>query len=164
VKWNLKALFFISTIMACIITLASLLLLWCCLDSYSHNSVFHAFGLPHIELGKTIMASYLQLTVSGFLTLFSARTGPKPFWSTLPGTVLTAGAVFSLVVSTVIACAWQPGKLDGRAIQGLAAGGDYHIWAIWVWLYAIVVFFIQDAAKARPSPAALGEKKKPTTA
>ena len=75
VQWNLMALFFVSTLMAIVITLASLVLLWACLDSSSGNSVFNAFDLPPIEFGKIVMVSYLQLTVSGFLTLFSARTG-----------------------------------------------------------------------------------------
>lgn len=94
-----------------------------------------------------MQASYLQLTISGFLTLFSARTGPSPFWATVPGLVLAIAAVASLVVSTIIACAWQPGTLDSFPIQGLAAGGNYHIWAVWVWIYAVVVFLIQDAVK-----------------
>ena len=103
--------------MAVVITLASLILLWCCLDASSGNSVFSAFDLPPIEFGKIVMVSYLQLTVSGFLTLFSARTGPKPFWSTRPSAVLLGAASFSLLVSTVIACAWQKGTLNKRAIQ-----------------------------------------------
>lgn len=158
-QWNLKALFLVSSVMGAVSCLTSLLLLWAALDSCTPednaNGVFEALGLrcvrdtangDEVGFGLIVMMVYLKVAVSDFLTLFSARTGPLPFWATRPAPVLFFGAAFSLLVSTVIACAWAPGELDDREVAGLART-DYRIWAVWVWLYALIAFVVQDALK-----------------
>jgi hypothetical protein len=95
-------------------------------------------------------ALILQVAVSDFLTLFSARTGDKFFWRTKPAPILLFGACFSLAITTLIACVWGDGRLDGRRIEGLSRKG-YGIWPIWCWIYCIIVFLLQDAGKARAS-------------
>lgn len=147
-QWNLRVLFFVSCIMAGFTVLSSLLLLWAALASYHDNSFFHKLGLQPIGYGKISMLIYLNIGVGGFLTLFSARTGNKPFWATRPNKVLAIGAAGSLAVTTLIACVWGKGTLDGRPVQGLSLEG-YGVWPVWVWLYAIIVFLLQDAGKVR---------------
>ena len=61
VQWNLRALFFIATLMAIVITFASLFMLWCMLDSWSTSSIFHAFHLPPMEFGKIVMVRHQGL-------------------------------------------------------------------------------------------------------
>eukprot|EP00243_Klebsormidium_subtile_P003303 TRINITY_DN16657_c0_g1_i1.p1 TRINITY_DN16657_c0_g1~~TRINITY_DN16657_c0_g1_i1.p1 ORF type:complete len:982 (+),score=329.76 TRINITY_DN16657_c0_g1_i1:182-3127(+) len=144
-KWNLKVLFLTSSILAAVACGSSLLLLWCALDSYNQSGVFHAFGLPHIEYGQITTLIYLKVSLSDFLTLFSART-QSWFWTQRPGKLLMFGATFALTISTILACVWPSGKLDDLEVKGLARG-NYGLWAIWVWIYCIVWWLIQDTAK-----------------
>jgi hypothetical protein len=95
---------------------------------------------------------YLKVSISDFLTLFSSRTVGW-FWSSLPGTMLLAGAGLALSLSTALACAWPHGNLHGIEVEGLALG-EYRLWPLWVWLYCIVWWFIQDACKVGAPPRA----------
>ena len=93
-QWNLSALFLVSAVMAAVACLSSLLLLWFLLDSWKPLSVFQAFGIGGVSYGQVTTAIYLKVSVSDFLTLFSARTGSDFFWTTAPSPVLLcAGAV-----------------------------------------------------------------------
>lgn len=92
------------------------------------------------------------MSLSDFLTLFSART-QSWFWTQRPGKLLMFGASFALTISTILACVWPSGKLDDLEVKGLARG-NYGLWAIWVWIYCIVWWFIQDAAKVSATPPA----------
>jgi H+-transporting ATPase len=69
-----------------------------------------------------------------------------PFWESRPGTLLLAGASLALSLSTILACVWPKGELDHQEVEGLALGA-YRLWPIWVWIYCIVWWFIQDAFK-----------------
>lgn len=64
-QWNLKALFFVSIIMAAFSAGSSLLLLYFALTSHENNSVFDAFQLPYIEYGKIVMLMYLKVCPEG---------------------------------------------------------------------------------------------------
>ena len=80
--------------MAAVACLSSLLLLWFLLDSWNYASVFQTFGLGGVSYGQVTTAIYLKVSVSDFLTLFSARTGGDFFWTTAPSPVLlVAGGV-----------------------------------------------------------------------
>lgn len=79
-------------------------------------------------------------------TALLCRTGDKFFWATRPALMLLIGAMISLAVSTLIACVWGNETLDERPITGLARFG-YGLWPIWVWLYCLVVFVLQDIGK-----------------
>eukprot|EP00798_Chlamydomonas_sp_ICE-L_P004306 gene4306-14417_t len=111
---------------------------------------------------------YLKVSVSDFLTLFSARTYEGFFWSPAPsplvlGTALTAlaialsaapsplvlgAALTALAISTVLACIWPEGNTDGILAEGLARG-DYTMWALWIWIYCIFWWFVQDSLKGK---------------
>jgi H+-transporting ATPase len=156
-QWNIKALFLVSSVMGAVSFVSSLILLYAALDSCDAKlkpaGIFGGFNLPCMAVepdgfGKIIMMVYLKVAVSDFLTLFSARTGPKWFWTTLPAPALAIAASISLAVSTIIACVMKPTKLDGRELAGLNTHG-YQLFALWVWIYCIIVFVIQDALKVR---------------
>eukprot|EP00121_Abeoforma_whisleri_P000944 Awhi_evm1s839 len=144
-KWNLKVLFIISIVLGSIACASSLLLLYLCLDSGSDGSIFQKMGLPEMPYGKIIAVMYLKVSVSDFLTLFSARTVGF-FFSQKPAAVLLIAASCSLILSTIVACVWPSGESDGVPVEGLARG-DYKLMAVWVWLYCLVWWAIQDTAK-----------------
>lgn len=54
--------------------------------------------------------------------------------------------MLSLTISTVLACAWPEGMLDRIPVMGLARG-DYKLMPLWVWMYCLLFWFIQDSLK-----------------
>ncbi|KAG1661530.1 hypothetical protein FOA52_000040 [Chlamydomonas sp. UWO 241] len=145
-KWNLRSLFSTSIMLGTVACASSLLLLWACLDSWSATSLFTRWGLPPLPYGKVITTIYLKVSISDFLTLFSARTHHEFFWASVPSPILLVCATLALTISTVLGCVWPDGRTDDIRTEGLALG-DYTLMPLWVWLYCIVWWWIQDAIK-----------------
>ena len=57
-----------------------------------------------------------------------------------------AAAAMALGVSTIVACAWPASNPDHIYTLGLGYREPYEL-ALYIWLYCIVWFFIQDACK-----------------
>ena len=200
-KWNLKVLFTISAILGLVSMGSSLLLVWAALDSPNDGSLFQKMDLPVPNYGQIVTMIYLKVSLSDFLTLFSARTNPGPFWSTVPAAILAAAAGVALGLSTILGCLWPAGKLEGTFVIGLALDYQlnttltpveyaesmkitipegssetqiedllnsehgvevqknefdesfvfidytYKLWPLWIWLFCLVFWFIQDAFK-----------------
>ena len=89
---------------------------------------------------------FLKVAISDFLTLFSARTQGYFFFQVKPSPVLFIAATISLAISTILACVWPEGLLDGLPVMGLALG-DYKLLPLWIWIYCIIWWFIQDILK-----------------
>jgi len=145
-RWNLPALFFVSAVLAGVALGSSLLLLWAGLDSWKEGSIFQETGLGGLRYGQIICMIYLKVSISDFLTLFSARTHDGFFWSSKPSPILLGAACVALLLSTILACVWPTGKTDSIPAEGLARDSPESL-AFWVWLYCIVWWFIQDLAK-----------------
>eukprot|EP00388_Colpodella_angusta_P042319 GDKK01055915.1.p1 GENE.GDKK01055915.1~~GDKK01055915.1.p1 ORF type:complete len:610 (+),score=149.53 GDKK01055915.1:48-1832(+) len=139
-KWNLTVLYIVSSVLAFVALVSSIILLFLCLDSW--NSGFCG-GLSY---GQITSAIYLKVSISDFLTLFSARTNENWFWHTAPAPILLGAGCLALTISTVIACAWPETYPDGVYTIGLARRKPIEL-ALYVWLYCIAWWFIQDAAK-----------------
>ena len=75
-KWNMPVLFFISTVLASVACISSLLLLSAGLESWKDDSIFQQWGLGGLSYGQITTMIYLKVSVSDFLTLFTTRTGP----------------------------------------------------------------------------------------
>jgi H+-transporting ATPase len=145
-KWNRRALFFLSTVMAVVALISSLLLLGLMLASWHTESLFSTSGLGGLSYGQITTAVYLKVSVSDFLTLFSCRTQLGPFWTVKPGVPLMIAVMVSLIISTFLASYWPEGELDGLPVKGLALG-QYTLMPLWIWIYCIIWWFIQDALK-----------------
>lgn len=151
-KWNLRVLFTASSVLGLVSMGTSLLMLWAALDSPSCGSLFEEWGLPVPAYGQIVTMIYLKVSLSDFLTLFAARTSPGGFWSHRPGVILFAAATVALGISTILGCLWPKGQIDGVQVQGLNVHvddgyDDYNLWPLWVWIYCIVFFFVQDLLK-----------------
>ena len=174
-KWNLRVLFTASSVLGLVSMGTSLLMLWAALDSPSCGSLFEEWGLPVPAYGQIVTLIYLKVSLSDFLTLFAARTSPGGFWSHRPGNILFAAATLALGISTILGCLWPKGQIDGVQVQGLNVHVDYaseevtevgfesglsergvdvgseyqkyNLWPLWVWIYCIVFFFVQDLMK-----------------
>ena len=145
-RWNLQALFSVSVVLALVALISSLLLLGLLLASWQPGSLFQRWGLGGVSFGQVTTAVYLKVSVSDFLTLFSARTGGNFFWSRAPSGPLFGATVFALSCSTVLALAWPPGTLDAVPVVGLAYLSP-NLLAIYVWIYCLVWWGVQDVCK-----------------
>ena len=65
------------------------------LDSHNPDSMWRHWGLAPLEYGQLTSAIYLKVSLSDFLTLFSARTH-RWFWSDAPAWCLIAAAFVAL--------------------------------------------------------------------
>jgi H+-transporting ATPase len=139
-KWNLTVLYIVSSVLAFVALASSIILLFLCLDSW--NSGF----LGGLSYGQITSAIYLKVSISDFLTLFSARTNENWFWTTAPAPILMGAGALALTISTIIACTWPETYPDGVYTEGLARRKPYEF-ALYIWLYCIAWWFLQDACK-----------------
>jgi H+-transporting ATPase len=145
-QWNLPVLFLVSSVLALVALVSSLLILYLALDSWNGNSTLKHMGLGELSYGQVTTIMYLKVSISDFLTLFSARTHDGFFWSSMPSPILLVAAGFSLTLSTLLACFWPTSYVDGQYVVGL---GDRNpkAMAFYVWLYCLFWWFVQDGAK-----------------
>jgi len=155
-KWNLPALFFIAAVLAGVACVSSLLLLWMTLDSIHdyENSWFYNMGLPPADYPHIITAVYLKASISAFLTLFAARTQTQPFFAYGPSKVLMIGACGSLLISTIVGSVWQESSPDhiltlglSRLSEGQPEMASQRLMPLYVWLYCIMWWIVQDWVK-----------------
>ncbi|GKY97130.1 hypothetical protein MPSEU_000671400 [Mayamaea pseudoterrestris] len=143
-SWNLPALFLVSSVLGAVTCGFSLLLLHFLLDSWNPNGFIQNLGMSGVQYGQITTGVYLNVSVSTFLTLFSARTSDKFFFQIRPAAILFFGAIFSLTLSSLLAIFWPASDPDGIATEGLRS--DMGIfWFIWI--FCILVWFIQDVMK-----------------
>ena len=144
--WNLKKVFLMSSVLAVVALLSSLILLYLCLNSWNANSLLKGFGVGNLTYGQITTVIYLKVSVSDFLTLFSARTHDGFFWSSMPSPILLVASVFALSLSTLIALVWPDSQPDGISALGLGYKNPKTL-AIFVWIYCLVWWMVQDASK-----------------
>jgi len=144
-KWDLPVLFVVSIVLGTVSCGSSLLLLWGCLDSWNPHGWFAAFGIGGVSYRHVTTLIYLKVSISDFLTLFSARC-IGPFWEIGPSPVLLGAGAFSLALSTTLAIAWPAATLDSIYLEGLGRHANQLLF-LWVWLYCILCWLVQDFCK-----------------
>jgi len=145
-KWALPVLFIIASVLGAVACGSSLLLLWGCLDSWREGSWFQAFGIGGVSYKHVTTIIYLKVSISDFLTLFSARAHEGFFWESRPSPILFGAGALALTLSTVLAISWPQGILDGIAVEGMGHHPNQYLF-FWVWFYCLLVWVVQDAAK-----------------
>ncbi len=145
-EWNLPVLFIVASMLAFVALASSILLLYLGLDSWREDSFFQTSGMGGLSYGQITTMIYLKVSISDFLTLFSARTHDGFFWSSRPSNILLFAALFALTISTILAASWPATYPDGQYALGLARRHPTFL-ILWVWLYCLVFWFIQDAFK-----------------
>jgi len=145
-KWNLPVLYTVSAVLAAVSCLSSLVLLYLSLSSWEHHNVYQSFGIGGLAYGQITASIYLKVSISDFLTLFSARTGDNWFWTTAPAPILLGAGCLALTVSTIIACAWPETEPDKVPTLGLGRRKPYEL-ALYIWIYCVVWWVVQDACK-----------------
>ncbi|MGA7614626.1 MAG: plasma-membrane proton-efflux P-type ATPase [Thermoanaerobaculia bacterium] len=120
--WNMRVVLGIATVLGLIGVVSAFGLF------YLGERVFH-LDRAHIQ---TLM--YLKLSVAGHLTIFLTRTR-GPFWSIRPARILWVAVVGTQIVATLIA-------VYGLFMTPLGWG-----WALFVWVYALAWFLLNDRVK-----------------
>jgi H+-transporting ATPase len=126
--------------------ISSIIILYLALDSWNPGSLLKAWGIGKLSYGQVTTIMYLKVSISDFLTLFSARTHDGFFWSSKPSPILMGAACISLALSTLLATFWPTSYVDGQYVVGLG-NRDPKAMAFYIWLYCIFWWFVQDAAK-----------------
>lgn len=145
-KWNIRYLFASASVQASIAMISSLILLYILLHSWTPGSLLQLMGVGGISYGKVTTAIYLKVSVSDFLTLFSARSGGEWFWKIRPANTLLCGAMIALISSTIIAMFWPTSNPDKILTTGLLVNPPY-ILVLYVWLWSLAWWIVEDFAK-----------------
>jgi H+-transporting ATPase len=121
-KWNMKTVLGIATYLGLIGVCSSFGIL------YIGQVVFH--------LSREILQSfiYLKLSVAGQLTVFVARTKGR-FWTVKPARILLAAVILTQTIATII------------TVYGILLPAMGWRLALFVWGYALTMFFITDTLK-----------------
>ena len=103
--------------------------------------VVESFGLFYLgeimfHLSREFLQTliYLKLSVAGHLTVFVARTR-QTFWTSRPAPILMFAVIFTQVIATII------------AVYGFFMTPIGWSWALLVWGYCFIGFFIEDRVK-----------------
>jgi H+-transporting ATPase len=124
--------------------MSSLLLLYILLDSWNTDGFLQKLGMTGVQYGQITTAVYLKVSISDFLTLFSARTGRHYFWQVKPAPILLAGGAVALTLSSFFSIFWPNSQPDDILVEGLQS--DLDLFGF-VWAYCILFWFLQDVCK-----------------
>eukprot|EP00644_Phytophthora_capsici_P011440 jgi/Phyca11/535506/estExt2_fgenesh1_pg.C_PHYCAscaffold_370049 len=100
------------------------------------NGMLAYFGLGDLPYDQVMMMMYLKISLSDFMTVFTARTDGL-FFTRAPGRLLAIAACFATIVSTLLAVFWPFTEMQAISFK-LAA---------FVWIYCSGWFLIQDLGK-----------------
>ena len=134
--WRFGSLVLSSLTLCIPVIVESLVLLYLCLKSNEADSAFRKFGLPPLTYGQVVGALYMQISLSGFLTVYSARVRGF-FFTYLPGWQLAVAGALSMLATTLLGCY--------TALPEQAGVGWHMAGAIWV--YVLVWWLLQDTCK-----------------
>lgn len=139
-QWNLIRVCITAFILGAIACSSTLLMLFLGMDSGSGTStdvLGSWFGLPPLSLKQLECLIYLKISLSDFLTVFSARTNGF-FFTQMPGKLLLLAFCAATGLSTVFAATW-PFSTDMEPISSA--------YVFFAWVYCLVFFLIQDIFK-----------------
>merc|ERR1711959_744565 len=145
-QWNLRFLFSMAFVQSFVAMISSVNLLHILLHSWDENSWMRQLGIGGISYGKITSSIYLKVSVSDFLTLFSARAGGDWLFMVRPAKILLVGAFIALSSSTMIAMFWPLSYPDQIETEGLVRSPPYTLEAF-VWAWSLSWWLAEDAAK-----------------
>merc|ERR1711959_613238 len=145
-QWNLRFLFSMAFVQSFVAMISSVNLLHILLHSWNEGSMMRQLGLGGISYGKITSSIYLKVSVSDFLTLFSARAGGDWFFMVKPAPILMCGAMIALSCSTCFAMFWPLSYPGGIQTEGLVESAPYML-EVFVWTWSLTWWLAEDAAK-----------------
>ncbi len=123
-KWNMREVLTMATFLGIIGVIASFLIF------YIGDRILH------LNTGILQSFIFLKLAIAGHLTIFVARNR-GPFWSPPPGKLLFWSAVVTKLLATLV------------VVYGIYVSPIGWKLAGFIWLYALIAFFITDWMKVK---------------
>ena len=150
-KWNLFLIYANACTLGGIAFVSSIILLLLGLDNMAGddpNAFLNAFGINAFTYGEMLTVVYLKVSLSDFLTVFTARTNSW-FWTREPGKVLLAAAVVATLAATFMSAYWFLDVNSGDGDSGKIPNMKSVSWGVcgFVWAYNLVFFILQDIVK-----------------
>ena len=150
-KWNLTVYFAVAFTQGGVAFISSVILLLLGLnnmDAANPEVVLNTFGIGRWSYGEVLTAVWLKVSISDYLTLWGARTNGL-VWSRKPGKLLLGAFVLATTVSTFLAAYWFLNLANAEGSDSNIPNMKSLEWSavLWIWLFNIVFFFFQEAAK-----------------
>jgi H+-transporting ATPase len=150
-QWHLGEVTLVALVLGVVACVSSLILVAFAMHANFYHqgdfmgNVFGSSGRNYLIWFEVRTIVYLKVSISDFLTLFSART-KGPFWERALSRPLAIAAALALAASTLFALFWGDifSNLDGAYMSSLRFSRGA---VAATWLYCILWWFVQDAAK-----------------
>jgi H+-transporting ATPase len=150
-KWALTEVTVIATVLGVVACFSSLILLAFGMHANAANPgavlgvLMGSSGRDYILWFELRTIIYLKISVSDFLTLFSARTRTW-FWERPLGKLLGGAALIATASSTLLSLFWGDifDDLPGAYMASLSHSKGA---VVCTWIYCILWFFVQDICK-----------------
>ncbi|MDR0801907.1 plasma-membrane proton-efflux P-type ATPase [Fluviicola sp.] len=134
VRWNMKEVTVVSSVLGVAGVIASFLLFYLLQENYLH--ITFPDGDTQNAFIQTMI--FLKLSVAGHSTLYTTRTGDKHFWQKpYPSLKLFIPTFLTQIIATIVAA---------QGFFMTAIGWKY---ALYIWGYSLMWFFINDFLKVR---------------
>jgi len=158
-SWNLWEVCIVAGVSGAVACLGSILLLIAVMQAsplHAGNWVAQLFGTTknasgqlYVTFGEAQTLLYLKVALSDFLTVFSTRTRHW-FFERRVGFSLGVAAAVAMGVSTILALFWPfsdsaSNELNEAAYMAPLKDSKYGV--LMVWVFCLVFFILQDAAK-----------------
>lgn len=148
-KWNIKIIILIACIVGTVAFLSSLVFFLIGIDnmdSKQPNKVLEYFGVQILTYNQVLTGTFLKISLSNYLTIFSVRT-KSFFLFNLPGKTLSLIGIGSMILSTLLCRYWFLNSRfrSNTIIADLAP--IYWDLILIIWTYDICIFILQDFIK-----------------
>ena len=145
-KWAMREMWIIALVLGFVACVSSLLMLAYCIRANALNKgdfwgiVWGSYGRDYLLFYEIRTIIYLKISVSDFLTLFSARTRTW-FWERPVGKLLGTAAIIATSTSTIFSLFWY----DFVKVNDAPMASLYHSSGavIATWLYCVLWFLTQ---------------------
>ena len=150
-RWNLFLIYVNACTLGGIAFVSSLILLLVGLDNMvgnDPNGFLNAFGIEAFEYGELLTCVYLKVSLSDFMTVFTARTNSW-FWTRAPGKVLLIAAGVATFAATLMSVYWFLDTNTGGGDSGQLPNMKSVSWGVagWVWFFNLIFMVLQDIVK-----------------
>ena len=148
-RWYLGRTFIISSTLGSISFFSSfiyLLLTLSNMNSNHPNKIFKIFEISTFTYGEVLTAIFLKISISNYLTLFSARTNGW-FFMCLPGKALGFTGFGAMIITTLLSKYWYLNIQPKNSVIIASLASISWTLIIITWIFCIIVLFIQDFFK-----------------
>lgn len=147
-KWSLLFIVCVSCsigIVSFFSSLAFLLLTLKNMNSNTPNSFLEFFSIDPLSYGEVLCGVFLKISLSLFLTVFSART-KGVFWSRMPGRLLSLSTISAMVIATLISLFWSFNDNNDNSSEPVMKPISAKF-VLFIWIFDLIFFLIQDLLK-----------------